>query len=198
MEKHSAKIEIYDSKLLTAADRAFNKGHGQIQHFLITNGDNSGITELDRAIIEGDTHLVRSLISAGTSLSTTDNRGSYRIVKRLHDANADLTSLDGKHGTPLFCASELGFDSVIDYLLRQQPESAGIKDDEGRLPIQAAAKNGHRKAVESLMVIDKGAMRKQDRSGSTPLSLAVSVNSVSHTETVKFLIEKGAKIRIND
>ena len=258
VEKHSANIEIYDSKLLTAADRAFHEGHGQIQHFLITNGDNSGITELDRAIIEGDTDLVRCLISAGTSLSTTDNRGltplhraargdskeilklllkniatpdiqyddgmtplhvasrydrleaveillergacvdaasedsstplheaalggNYRIVKRLHDANADLTSLDGKHRTPLFCASELGFDSVIDYLLRQQPESAGVNKDEGRLPIHAAAKNGHRKAVERLMVIDKGAMEKQDCSGSTPLSLAVSVNSVSHT-----------------
>jgi ankyrin repeat protein len=90
----------------------------------------------------------------------------------------------------------LGYDEVVELLLRKD-RSNKIRlmgNDNGRLPVHIAAKNGHLAAVRALMNQDENTLATVDREGCTPLSLAACGNSKSHAETVKFLIEFGAAL----
>ncbi|PMD50811.1 ankyrin [Hyaloscypha bicolor E] len=107
---HGANIEILDSTWSTAAKIAFDKGHGAIFHSLDSKQLDSGITDLDRAIIDGDESLVRTLVEGGASLSSKDNRGS----------------------TPLHRAARGGIAAIMGFLL-EATSITEIQDEQTRI-----------------------------------------------------------------
>ncbi|KAL2059815.1 hypothetical protein VTL71DRAFT_10199 [Oculimacula yallundae] len=274
--RHGANLQIRSSDSSTAAAIAFRKGYGEIYRLLLDEESqeiDSGITELDQAIIDGDIEKVRQLRVQRSFLTMPDNRGStplHRaaragssevlrlllentldpdirdddlmtplhiaakhgrrdaveiligrnanrnstcadkstplhqaalagnkiIVDRLLDAGADQTLMDHSDRTALFCASSLGFEKIVESLLRKASTSKIelVGDDEARLPIHIAAKNGHKSAVRTLFKRNSASIEIQDHNGSTPLSLASWGTSKNHAETVKLLAENGANI----
>jgi ankyrin repeat protein len=273
LQEKKANLELVDSEGSTAADRAFKKGYGQIQQFLLEKQVSSGITDLDRAIISGNEKDIQSLVKSGASIIAMDNRGSTPLhravrgdktdilrfllnrttciniedddgmtplhvaskygrqdaielliqkdagiigavskdgltplheaaygghlsaVSRLLDTGANQEVRDAKLRTPLFYASRLGFDLVVETLLARAEEGLEmIPDDKGRLPLHIASKNGHKKTVIALLDRNESSVNAQDQKGRTPLSFAATGASQSHTNTIRVLIEKRADI----
>jgi ankyrin repeat protein len=279
--EHGANIDILDSSTSpsTAAKIAFDKGHGAIAQFLDSKQPDSGITDLDQAILGSDEARVRSLVlHHGASSISKDNRGStplHRaarvgnvaivgflldastsdtanstsvqdddgmtplhvasryghttvmdllfakqvsvdaksadgltplhegilsgkrvVIDRLLDADADQFRIDRNGNTPLFIASSLGYDDLVNFLLRKESTRrvGYICNDLGQLPIHIAAKNGHVTTVKALLDHGEDTLDKVDREGRTPLCLAACGNSKSHAETVKYLVERGSEI----
>jgi ankyrin repeat domain-containing protein 50 len=262
--EHGANIDILDSASKTAAKIAFDKGHGGISRFLDAKQLDSGITDLDRAIINGDEDRVRNLITAGASLSSKDNRGltplhraargrnpsilkflladtnrtetsdddgrtplhvaarygqlatmqvllsrhaqintlsadgltplhegvfsaKVSVVDRLLDAGGDQFEIDRNSRTPLFSASSLGYDKIVELFLRNARGNKVelLEDDSGHIPIHIAAENGHLASVEALLNTNHATIAREDRNGCTALTLAASGVSKNHAETVK-------------
>ncbi|KAG4431327.1 hypothetical protein IFR05_013188 [Cadophora sp. M221] len=149
--RNGANLQIRDSVSSTAAAIAFRKGFGEIYKFLLTEESqeiDSGITELDQAIIDGDLEKVRQLLVRRSFLTMPDTRGS----------------------TPLHRAARAGGSEVLKLLLENTGDPE-IRDDDLMTPLHIAAKYGRRDAVEIL--ISRNANRNSTCADkSTPLHQA--------------------------
>jgi ankyrin repeat protein len=183
--QHGANIEILDSTYFsTAAKIAFDKGHGAISRFLDSEQMDSGITNLDRAIIDGDDNRVRKLVSAGASLISKDNRGSTplhraarggtaTIMRCLLDATSSTDIQDDDGMTPLHVASRYGNITAIGILLAKSAQADATSVD-GLTPLHEGVLSDKKSIIDCLL--DAGAdQSKVDRDGRTPLFIASSL-----------------------
>ena len=195
--KHGANIDIVDSASSTAAKIAFDRGQGAISRFLDSKQLDSGITDLDRAIIDGDEERVRNLVEAGASLTSKDNRGSTplhraarggvgAIMKFLMGATSDGTEIQDDDGmTPLHVASRYGHTGAIEILLTKHAQVDALSVD--RLtPLHEGVLSDKKTVVDRLL--DAGANQSQvDRNGRTPLFIA---SSQGYDGLVELLLRK--------
>ena len=190
---HGANIEIYNAVSLTAADQAFEEGHGQIQQYLLTRQSGSGITDLDRAIVEGDVDRVRSLLTCTESLYTTDNKGSTSLHSAARGSNEEIVRLVLKHlqdtemqdddgMTPLHVASRYGCREIVEILLEHGAKVGALSTDLST-PLHEAALGGNDAIVKRLLDA-KAAPTAVDVQLQTPISHASSLGFDQVVETL--------------
>lgn len=132
-------------------------------------------------------HLVRRLYN---------HPASFAASIRLHDPanprwNAAVNRPSKSIGTPLFYASFLGLESLIDELVASGSD-LNKKYGPGSTPLHAAAQRGHEKVVQ--MLLDRGATTKNPEtrhSYNPPLQLA-AMNG--HRNVVQLLLDRGVEI----
>ena len=94
-------------------------------------------------------------------------------------------------GTPLHFASHWGFDSIIDFLIKDRSQDVNSQNfDQNFTPLHLASIRGHAKVA--CMLIDRGAdLTVQADEGKTPLHVASFLGRV---EIARMLIDRGADL----
>jgi ankyrin repeat protein len=171
--------------------------------------DEQGRTALHAAASAGNTQIVEQLLESGASLCVSDEQdktplffavgsGDENMVRRLVDEGADIDARTTTGETALFHAAATGQIGIVKLLLSfgaavntiQKPISdqvhTGLDSPCGQYytPLHAAAAEGHRQIVESL--ISCGAeIELEDARGLRPIHLAAENGC---TEVLEFLI----------
>ena len=197
--EHGANIDILDSGFRTAAKIAFDKGHGEIARFLDTNQLDSGITDLDRAIIDGNEVRVRELVRAGASLSSKDNRGLTPLHRAARGGNASILkfllgdtnnteAIDDDGRTPLHVAARYGQFATMDVLISRNAK-LNVKSTDGLTPLHEGVFSGKQSIIDRLL--DAGGNQlESDREKRTPL---FSASSLGYDKIVKVLLENSGE-----
>jgi ankyrin repeat protein len=124
------------------------------------------ITLLTRAVIWGQTEIVKFLLENGADMEWKD---------------------EGNNATALVFGAREGHLEVVKLLLEKGANIESM-DRYGRTALSWAAKNGHEQIAEQLL--KTGAMiESRDKDGATPLILAVQASKV---EVVRLLLGRGA------
>lgn len=101
----------------------------------------------------------------------------------------DTRDIDKSKSTPLMYACKAGRANVVEVLLGPNKSNVDAKNLTGCCAIHYAAENGHVECIKKL--VQSGVdINRAGPSGKTPLMIAASLNDL---ETVKFLLEHGAK-----
>lgn len=140
------------------------------------------IQEFHEAVDEEDHKRVVKLIQQGADVNAPDKSGrpplhnaitndSGDIVTALIDNGADVEKLSKDGVAPLHVAASVGNPDMINYLIEKEAE-VNVSGTLG-LPLHEATKNGHVKAVETLLR-NGSIFTKYNSSKETPLSLAAS------------------------
>jgi ankyrin repeat protein len=169
--------------------------------------DKEGKTALIRAVENGETETVSSLIDKGCDIEARDEnqwtggwtalmwaarKGLTETVELLINKGADIEAKT-KAGTALIIAAS-NRQAGTAKLLIDKGANIHVKDDFGCTALIAVAYAGPREIIE--LLIDKGAdIEAKDNDGKTPL---IQAASNGETETVALLLEKGADVNVKD
>ena len=207
-----ASMTMVAGKYGTPLHQAALKGHKEIVSVLLDAGcpidvvDNEGRSVLHYAAESGAVEVIGVLIERGLDVNREDNDGWTPLhwtsglgeleavceLLRL-GAQASMTMVAGKYGTPLHQAALKGHKEIVSVLL-----DAGCPIDvvtiKGHSALHVAAGGG---AVEVLgVLIERGLdVNQEDNDGQTPLYLA---SACSKLETVCELLRLGAKVSLVD
>jgi len=143
-------------------------GHAVI--FVLESTDNDGETLLMTAAGNGQTCMVRALVSAGADVNAQRNDGA----------------------SALSFASREGYLDVVNVLLKNRADVA-TRDNLGRTPLWFAAARGQTDVVRAL-VRARADVNTQRNDGVSALTFA----SQGHSDTVNVLLDNGADVECRD
>eukprot|EP01112_Ceratiomyxa_fruticulosa_P022853 TRINITY_DN8507_c0_g1_i1.p1 TRINITY_DN8507_c0_g1~~TRINITY_DN8507_c0_g1_i1.p1 ORF type:complete len:359 (-),score=71.85 TRINITY_DN8507_c0_g1_i1:166-1242(-) len=161
--------------------------------------ENTGVTPLSVACVEGRTFVVETLISAGCGSGTdyilpllaATQYNHPQIVRRLLNSGANVdVQLDDEGATPLYVACELGYEEIV-VLLISNSASVNIKRA-GISPLLIATQNRFYKIVERLLKAGADVNCKTI-DGVTPLLIASQGGDL---KMVRILLSQGANVNI--
>ena len=158
--------------LISLAEQQDNKGHSLF--FLAVS---QGMTELtDLLLKKSPSFSVNSPFTGEHDqkrhpLSFAVEAGYESIVRLLlADKRTDVNIQDNLGESPLYCAVEVGNESMARLLVRKGAD-VNLQNQIGQSPLHLATKNGHKNVANHLL--KKGAsVDLQDMQGRTPLDLA--------------------------
>ena len=177
-------------------------------NMLLDNGaqietrDKEGRTSLWSAAANGNTDVVRALVSAGADVNTQTNRvssalniaskeGYVDIVNILLDNGTQIETGDKEGGTPLWFAAANGHTDVVRALVSAGAD-VNIQRNDDVSALGFASCEGHIDIVNILL--DNGVqVETRDKEGRTPLWFAAAFG---HTDVVRALVSPGADVNI--
>ena len=93
-------------------------------------------------------------------------------VKALLKAGANINTTDENNKTPLYLASEKGYEEIVNILLSYKEIKVDTKDKKGLTPLMIASSKGYLNIVKAL--VNKGAnVNSKTKEGFLPLILAI-------------------------
>lgn len=154
---------------------------------------------------EGNTDVLKNLISTNTSIIDTADGGGYTLlhwslirqkwdlVRFLIDQGANVNLQGTEGGSPMHCAANHENIEIIDLLIKKGAQ-IDMKNLWGNTPLSLASQRGCNKTVQFL--ISKGAdILAKSNEGWTPLHYAYKCG---HKEVQNLLIQAGASDTIKD
>ena len=169
----------------------------------VNYSNSEGQTALILASEAGQQAVVRTLISAGASINHHDNNGltalmvskTAKIVLSLLQPNVDIDISIHESSTPLMIASDLGYLTVVETLLRLK-NSPNVQNKLGLSALIFACSNGHLQVVELLLEANADP-NVCTKAGCTALAFA---SRNGYHQVVELLLHKGANpnIQAND
>lgn len=152
-----------------------------------------------RALIEGDIHVVSQLVYAGADINRPNSKGVAPLHVVAQHGHAGLAELLINHGanvharyddlwTPLHLAVQNGHTDIVRLLLARGAYVNGPKEEFS--PLHFAAQEGHLD-VAKLLIAHGAKVRAHYHNGWTPLHLAAQEG---HTALVELLLDHGADI----
>ena len=162
-------------------------------------------TELERLIIEGRAHEIRSQSKEWVIANYRDKRGSIdkrkintteilciygdklakELIEKLKDDKKDIKEY------LLFVASKLGNRSMVKWLLKSNLDINSRPDNnDGRTALAGAAFNGHKEVCE--LLLDRGA--ELNTSGEDEWEVLVLAAQGGHKDVCELLLNRGAKV----
>ncbi|CAH0549306.1 unnamed protein product [Brassicogethes aeneus] len=172
-----ADIDAQDINEFSPLMFAVNKNHTETAKFLINHG--------------ADVNLRSSKYNA-TALHDAAATGNVEIAKVLLSKKADIDAQDINGNSPLMFAVNKNHTETAEFLINQgaNVNLRGSKDKIMALHVAAATGNVE---IVNVLVSNGADIDAQDINGKSPLIYAVRKN---HTETAKFLINKGADVNL--
>ncbi|XP_076472792.1 uncharacterized protein LOC143302129 isoform X2 [Babylonia areolata] len=213
LQQCEVKVDDQDGTGATVTQLSARYGHTQTLQWLLdeTNCDvlkksASGAVALHFAAEGGHLECVKLLIAeAPRSVNMQMNNGStpvYLACQRGHLMTAEY--LASKNGTPkihtfdgmspLHAAAQMGHQSVVSWLVKDQGLNPNERDFDGATPLHYAASGAHQACVDWL-VREGGARIILDNLGGSPLHSAAQFG---HTQIVTALLEGGCNRDITD
>ena len=160
--------------------------------------DADGFTALTRAVESGNVGDVKSLIGEGSDVNTSEGKGTplfcaakngyLNILKLLLKADANVNAGASDHSMPLIEAARGKHADCVDELI-QAGAIVNVRDEKKVTPLIAAIGN-----IPCMDILVKAGVQlnpKVDGVTRNPLLEAIDKNDI---ESVKFLMEKGAKV----
>ncbi|CAD8115795.1 unnamed protein product [Paramecium sonneborni] len=154
----------------------------QMMEFInIQNKD--GFTPLHMASFKGNLEIIKLLLQIGANVNIQTNTGLsvlHMSVQGDHiktslfwiNQNIPIDILDYNHQTPLICASFLGCQQMVNFLIPWGAKLNAQTKDKGHTALHVATQQGHSRIVRKLLI--KGIDRKiKDKRGKTALDLAI-------------------------
>ncbi|XP_062569451.1 ankyrin-3-like [Saccostrea cucullata] len=211
IEYENLKLNDTENKKLILAN-CINGNIAILQRIKLLSGEDI----LTKQLEEDGSHLPLHLSAAFNNISISrfllglncdvngDNRntalflavcnGHYASTKILLENKADV-NMRSKYNnrTPLFCASEDGFEDIV-YLLLEYEADVNICLHSGMSPLYVACDSGHSGIVKVLLENDAN-VNLCECSGWSPLSVAAYTGSIS---IVKLLLENKANVNLCD
>ena len=184
-------------------------GDNEAVHFLLGLGVNvnysnsEGQTALILASEAGQDEVVRTLISAGANSNHQDNNGLTAIIVSktteiflsLLQPNVDIDISIHGSSTPLMIASDLGYLTVVETLLRLN-NHPNVQNKSGWSALILASRSGHLQVVE-LLLEENADPNVCTKAGCTALAFA---SRNGYHQVVQLLLHKDAdpNIQAND
>ncbi|MHB9148260.1 MAG: ankyrin repeat domain-containing protein, partial [Candidatus Amoebophilus sp.] len=183
--------------------------------------DNQGRNALHLAVTHNQKELAEQLIAKNIELDIKDDKGdtllhmavslssskevAKLLINKFKESGISLDILGHKEVTPLHRAAASQGDNVeIVTALLEAGAQLDLIDKDQQTPLHYAAQNNNIKVIEKLIQYSPGLINLQDKNGKTPLHMAASQNyNTSNikrqiTQTINFLIDKGARLDIQD
>jgi ankyrin repeat protein len=160
-------------------------------------------TEVVEAAFSGNLERLKEFEASGidfnlgdyddrTPLHLAASEGKFEVVKYLLAKGVDVNAKDRWHGTPLADALRGKHTQIIRLLQEKGAKTFNIKTDL-RLQLCQAAADGDLDQVKNFVLVSD--VNSGDYDYRTPLHLAASEGKI---EVVRFLIEHGAKVNVQD
>lgn len=212
--ENGAKIDFAGQGGGTGLYWATRNGYADVVTYLISKGANINVVHdtnsypLSVAIQFKKTDCAIQLINAGANLNTVSSggtfltmatsQGDYEVVKSLLEHGANQTIMF-KNQTPLYIASELGHDKIVELLCDDGKVDVNIKCND-KTALQIAIENNHFNVAKTL--VEKGAnINCEDKVKGAPILTACTKNNVDIVELLcrngvvfDIVDEKGKKI----
>ncbi|CAD8205395.1 unnamed protein product [Paramecium octaurelia] len=154
-----------------------------------------GFTPLHMASFKGNLEIIKLLLQIGANSNIKNITGLsvlHMSVQGDHiktslfwiNQNIPIDILDQNHQTPLICASFLGSQQMVNFLIPWGAKLNAQTKDKGHTALHVATQQGHSRIVRKLLI--KGIDRKiKDKTGRTALDLAIE----SRFESIQTMIE---------
>ena len=173
-------------------------------------GSGDGPPGLVETAARGDARLVADLLDGGADVDERDDSGRTAVtaavyagsaptVRLLVDAGASVDLQDDSHANAFLALGETGNVSVLDEVLRGDPD-VGLTNRFGGTALIPAAHRGHVEMVRALLARTEVDVDHVNDPGWTALLEAVILGDggPAHTEIVRMLLEAGADRDIAD
>jgi ankyrin repeat protein len=198
---------------LLAAGAALNSVDGSLHYSALLWACRQGQESTAALLLEayeaaGAPEALNAEVWGETPLAVASKCGRDKVVRLLLARGADQTRQDADDGsTALHWATgshnSSRADTVVFLLLAAPGADAAIamRDSEGVSPLARASSSGRAAAVAALLghsAASRAMLNEPDSRGQTPLMLAVSARTPSHFDTVRLLLERGAKLEQQD
>ncbi|CAK57481.1 unnamed protein product (macronuclear) [Paramecium tetraurelia] len=161
-----------------------------------------GFTPLLMASFKGNIEIIKLLLQIGANSNIKNTAGlsvlhmsvqgdhvkasvlSLNIQLFWINQNIPIDILDYNHQTPLICASFLGSQQMVNFLIPWGAKLNAQTKDKGHTALHVATQQGHSRIVRKLLI--KGIDRKiKDKNGKTALDLAID----SKFKSIQTMIE---------
>ncbi|CAD8166502.1 unnamed protein product [Paramecium pentaurelia] len=154
-----------------------------------------GFTPLHMASFKGNLEIIKLLLQIGANSNIKNTVGLsvlHMSVQGDHvkaslfwiNQNIPIDILDYNHQTPLICASFLGSQQMVNFLIPWGAKLNAQTKDKGHTALHVATQQGHSRIVRKLLI--KGIDRKiKDKNGKTALDLAIE----SKFKSIQTMIE---------
>jgi ankyrin repeat protein/beta-lactamase regulating signal transducer with metallopeptidase domain len=196
-----ADINVKDGDGWTPLYWAVDEGAPEVIRLLIDAGVQ--MSDIHRAVLEGNLEQVKKLVDSGTAVDTRDEvgrplthwalaAGQLEVFDYLLNEGADITIATKQGSTLLHKASEKGLTDVIRRLIAKGA-AVNARTNRGETALFAAARRGH-KEVCQLLVANGADVNAALKNGRHPLGDATLRG---HEEVVKLLLANGADVNLS-
>jgi ankyrin repeat protein/beta-lactamase regulating signal transducer with metallopeptidase domain len=174
-----ADINVKDGNGWTPLYWAVDEGNPEVLKLLINAGVR--ISDIHKAVLEGDLEQVKRIVESGTNVDTRDDvgrplshwalaAGQMEVFDYLLNSGVDVTAAANNGSTLLHIASRKGLTDVVKRLIAKGV-SVNARTNRGETALFAAATRGY-KVVCQLLVANGADVNAKDNQGRTPLSYA--------------------------
>ncbi|XP_063904035.1 uncharacterized protein LOC135123370 [Zophobas morio] len=197
-EKETRKNRQYETKFITAENAetplllASKSGHLKIVKYLlhlnheINNPKKFGETPFHVASENSHKNYLEYFLNVGEEINRGSGDSSFDC---LVEAGSEINRGNKQGETPLYVASKMGHEKLVEYLMTAGAEINRAKKN-GTTPLFIASQFGHEKVVEYLMTAG-AEINRTFNDGATPL-LVASQNG--HEKVVEYLVTAGSEI----
>eukprot|EP00568_Trieres_chinensis_P002301 CAMPEP_0183293248 /NCGR_PEP_ID=MMETSP0160_2-20130417/2005_1 /TAXON_ID=2839 ORGANISM="Odontella Sinensis, Strain Grunow 1884" /NCGR_SAMPLE_ID=MMETSP0160_2 /ASSEMBLY_ACC=CAM_ASM_000250 /LENGTH=938 /DNA_ID=CAMNT_0025454335 /DNA_START=100 /DNA_END=2916 /DNA_ORIENTATION=- len=214
-----AEVDAKANSDVTALWLAAGEGRTEVVETLIEKGADAanvrvdGITAVMTAAVGGHAAVVRLLLENGADLRAADGEGLTALhngaengtvavlealVSFANDAGSDdryVDTMSTQGFTPVIIAAAHGHADAVRYLIGPAGADPNRVNENGVTSLMYAAASGHVEAMEVLLADGRVDINGVHSNGGSALVEASTGNS---SASVKFLIEKGAKVDHTD
>jgi uncharacterized protein len=195
-------------------DAAFS-GRLEIARFLLASGADpntgnveSGATPLIYAVLSSRSAMLQLLLAFGAQVNSKSRNGesmlhlaatkdNQEVVHLLLEAHADLAALDVDGRTPLDSAILHSQAGTASLLVKQGADVKHVHATDGRSPLHEACMKGLAALIGPLVEAGADAVQR-DRSGQTPLDLALAYKNENAVAALLHLAPTKAAVQEND
>jgi ankyrin repeat protein/beta-lactamase regulating signal transducer with metallopeptidase domain len=197
-----ADLNVKDSYGWTPLCRAVEYYAVEVVRLLLDAG--AEISEIHRAVVDGDLDRVKGFIESGTEVDMLDAvgrplshwafyLGQMEIFDYLMDQGADITIGCIYHHTPLHFAAERGLTEVVKQLIDKGAD-VNAKTNDGRSPLWLAIRWGGHEEVSRLLIAAGADVNATLNDGRQLLGTAIWYG---HEGIAKLLLASGADVNLS-
>ncbi len=210
-ESKDMDVNTEDRLEWTPIIRAASRGHGDVFEYLLAKGatledpQDPSCGTLFIAASGGNTQIVQRLLERGYDVNMTNNTwNTTALISALWAEKVEMVRFLIEHGAKTYGVhNQWGYEPILLVALKGNVEIAKLLLDNGAdvktqlaenrtQPIHYAALRGYLPLTE--LFLQRGAdINALNNTKETPLSLAISAD---HIELAKFLIDKGASLKM--